>query len=237
MVERIPVLAHHALSFAIVAGLTAASAGGARAGVIYDATGGAAQFEGADVVDPNAPGGVGVGPIVADRFLNSAASTLSSVTLNLELNGAPLTGFTVDLWPDNFGLPVFSQETKITSVSDASLTSSLALYTFTPGTSIHLAANTFYDIGIDTGTVLGDPAVTAVMWGNTVDPAVLARFPVQVGALYFHTVGGVDPNSDGPYDLIVNVSIPESSSWAMMLAGFAFLGYAGYRARRSTAAL
>ena len=30
--------------------------------------------------------------------------------------------------------------------------------------------------------------------------------------------------------------VPEPSTWAMMLAGFAFLGYAGYRARRSAAA-
>jgi hypothetical protein len=31
-------------------------------------------------------------------------------------------------------------------------------------------------------------------------------------------------------------AIPEPSTWAMMLAGFAFLGYAGYRGRRSAVA-
>ena len=136
--------------------LTVAAAGGAHAAVIYDATGGVEM--GGDVIDPNAPGGVGVGPVVADRFWNRVAATLSSVTLNLEFDGAPVKGFTIDLWPESLstpGLPVFSQETLIASVSDASLTSSFALYTFTPAAKITLDANTFYDIGIDTGTIAG----------------------------------------------------------------------------------
>jgi hypothetical protein len=55
---------------------------------------------------------------------------------------------------------------------------------------------------------------------------------VALGALYFHTVGGVDPNSDGPYDLIVNVSVPEPTTWVMMLLGFAGMGFIGYRKAR-----
>ena len=119
-----------ALSGMAVLGLAVAVAGGAHAATIYDATGGVEA--GGDVIDPNAlPPGTGVGPIVADRFLNSVADTLSSVTLNLELSGPPLTGFTVDLWPDFFGQPV-GPETQIALVSDSSLTSSFALYTYTP---------------------------------------------------------------------------------------------------------
>jgi hypothetical protein len=224
------------LAGAAVLGLEAPLAGAARATVIYDATGGVEM--GGDVIDPNAPGGVGVGPVAADRFFSPIASTLSSVTLNLKLNGPPLSGFTVDLWPDSTstpGLPVFGMETKIASVSDSSLTSSFALYTFAPVSTIKLNPNTFYDIGVDTGTVLGEPAVTAASFGNTIDPGVLARPSVNLGAFYFHTVGGVDPNSDGPYELTVNVSVPEPSTWAMMLIGFAALGFAGRRMRRSGA--
>jgi hypothetical protein len=221
---------------ALAAGLAFAPVGGASAWNVYDATGGAEM--GGDVVDPNAPGGAGVGPVVADRFFNPAASTLSSVTLNLELSGAPLNGFSVDLWLDSAstpGLPVFGTAIKIATVSDSWLTSSFALYTFTPSSVIMLSANTFYDIGIDTGTVAGDPAVTSVVFGNTVDPAVLGRGPVATGALYFHTVGGVDPNIDGPYELIVNVSVPEPATWAMLFLGFCGLGLAGRQAARNRA--
>jgi hypothetical protein len=221
-------------SRAFLAGVAAvaaatAFAGGARATVIYDATGGRAPFEGADVADPNAPGGVGVGPLLADRFLSPIAERLTSVTLNLELVGPPLNGFTVDLWRDSAatpGLPV-GPEIQIALVSDSSLTSSLKLYTFTPLSNIMLAANTFYDIGIDTGTFTNQ--VTDAAFGNTVDPLVLARPSVVTGAFYFHTVGGIDPNSDGPYDVIVNASVPEPSIWAMMLLGFAGLGFVGHR--------
>jgi len=235
------VFARGVVSSALTIGLAIAFAGVAHAGVIYNATGGAPAFEGGDVIDPNAPGGVG--PVVADRFFNNAATTLSSVTLNLWLNGAPVTGFTIDMWADsidpatgNPGLPVFGTEQQIASVSDSSLTSSPHLYTFTPGSTITLAADTFYNIGIDTHTIVGDPQVTSVVFGNTVDPAVLARPSVSLGAFYFHTVGGVDPNSDGPYDLIVSVTVPEPATWAMMLLGLAGLGFIGrHKARRAVA--
>ena len=126
-------------SRAFLAGIVALAAattfaGGARATVIYDATGGRAPFEGADVADPNAPGGVGVGPLLADRFLSPFAERLTSVTLNLKLDGRPLDGFTVDLWRDSTttpGLPI-GPEIQIALVSDLSLTSNLKLYTFTP---------------------------------------------------------------------------------------------------------
>lgn len=221
-----------ACALALAGATTLASTAGAT--VLYDATAGAEM--GGDVVDPNAPGGVGVGPILADRFFNPVLSKLTSVTLNLALNGAPLSGFTVDLWPDSTGtpgLPVFSMETKIASVSDSSLSSGFKLYTFTPVGGIVLAANTFYDIGIDTGTAAGGAQVTNAIFGNTVDPMVLGRPSVVAVALYFHTVGGIDPNSAGPYEVIVNAAVPEPSTLALIMAGA--VGLCSMRYRRVAA--
>jgi hypothetical protein len=42
-----------------------------------------------------------------------------------------------------------------------------------------------------------------------------------------------------PEDLVLSVTVtqvPEASTWAMMLAGFASLGFLSYRASRKTAA-
>jgi hypothetical protein len=49
-------------------------------------------------------------------------------------------------------------------------------------------------------------------------------------------------NADGHAELWFSsdpslLSVPEPSTWAMMLLGFAALGFAGYRARKATAAL
>lgn len=112
MTLSFPILSCGALAIAIAFGGTAAFPGAARAITIYDATGGAEM--GGDVIDPNAPGGVGVGPVVSDRFdVPFGSATLSSVTLNLRLSASPITGFTVDLWPDDMsvpGLPDFGKE-------------------------------------------------------------------------------------------------------------------------------
>jgi hypothetical protein len=52
---------------------------------------------------------------------------------------------------------------------------------------------------------------------------------------------GITPGASisGPVDIGITVAssvVPEPSTWAMMLAGLAFLGYAGHRTRRSAAA-
>ena len=45
--------------------------------------------------------------------------------------------------------------------------------------------------------------------------------------------GGFASGSGGSFTL----SVPEPSTWAMMLAGFAGIGFAGYRARRRATAI
>jgi hypothetical protein len=62
-----------------------------------------------------------------------------------------------------------------------------------------------------------------------------AHFTNVSGPLFF--MGSGPSNQQG--DLIGNVTVtgvPEPSTWAMMLAGFAGLGFAGYRGRRSAVA-
>jgi hypothetical protein len=55
-------------------------------------------------------------------------------------------------------------------------------------------------------------------------------------ALTVNFIGGIAPGSTGYFSLEEQVSIsqlatPEASTWAMMMLGFAGLGFAGYRAR------
>jgi hypothetical protein len=46
---------------------------------------------------------------------------------------------------------------------------------------------------------------------------------------------GADSGSNGRFTPVVGGAIPEPSTWAMMLLGFAGLGYASYRASRRAA--
>jgi hypothetical protein len=42
---------------------------------------------------------------------------------------------------------------------------------------------------------------------------------------------------NGDFNFIAESSVPEPSTWAMMMLGFASLGYAGYRKAKSSSAL
>ena len=60
------------------------------------------------------------------------------------------------------------------------------------------------------------------------------------GEVYFDPFGGGFDTSDGIQftgNVVAGPNVPEASTWAMMLLGFAGLGFAGYRARKPTAAL
>jgi hypothetical protein len=73
-------------------------------------------------------------------------------------------------------------------------------------------------------------------WSTTL-PSLSESFPWTLETFSFSTTGGAlaflapgPSNQQG--DLITNVtlsSVPEASTWAMMLVGFAGLGFAGYR--------
>jgi PEP-CTERM motif len=48
--------------------------------------------------------------------------------------------------------------------------------------------------------------------------------------------GSYNPGGFG-FDLAIGGAVPEPSTWAMMLLGFAGLGYAGYRSSQKTGAV
>jgi hypothetical protein len=86
-----------------------------------------------------------------------------------------------------------------------------------------------YDASCPGGVCFGQPGQTAA----ETSPA----FAVGAGDLV--TIDYIEANGS-PSDLVVNgpvafaaPSVPEPSTWAMMLLGFAGLGFAGYRGRRT----
>ena len=70
--------------------------------------------------------------------------------------------------------------------------------------------------------------------------ASLSPMAVPNGNYYVELTGALD-TSKGPVFPVVSITaagvIPEASTWAMMVAGFAGLGFAGFRTRRSAAAI
>jgi hypothetical protein len=88
--------------------------------------------------------------------------------------------------------------------------------------------------------------VTVVMNAQVPDPEESAgittdavqilfnRFPMQEGGQSAFVSGFVEIGHS--FASINEANVPEASTWAMMLLGFAGLGYAGYRGRRSAVA-
>jgi hypothetical protein len=60
---------------------------------------------------------------------------------------------------------------------------------------------------------------------------------LSVGTHVLHFQGEIPGTGGISLDITdtLNVVVPEPSTWAMMLVGFAGLGFAGYRASRKTA--
>jgi hypothetical protein len=79
------------------------------------------------------------------------------------------------------------------------------------------------------GYPVNGPITAAAVWDNT----TLASLGVNRGTYVWTWGSGANADS-----FILNVSgIPELSTWAMMIAGFAGLGVAGYRASRKASAV
>lgn len=181
--------------------------------VIYDSTGG---------IDNGGDPLAMAGPILANEFVNPFASTISFVTLNLIDSSSPSGSFSINVYSVNVdgnnapGAPVGT----IATVDDTTIGSTFSFYTYAASAPINLAAGTSYYLGIeDTGQT------STVTLGNTVDNAVLTRSAVMAGANYYNN-GGVQPNSGGPYEMVISVnSVPEpASAWMMLIPMAAIVG-------------
>lgn len=203
------------IAFAAIAIVTAQ---GAAAYTLYDTLGGTEA--GGDALSA-------AGPVLNDWIKTGSDAILTSATFNLELASAPTGSFQVfaaKIDPSAAG--GVSQLVTFATVSDSTLTNSFANYTFTSGSTYKLDPNAFYVVGLVNSNNSG------AIWGNTLDPNVLARPSVVAGMFYFNN-GGVQANAGGPYELSVNVAgVPEPTAWAMMLVGFAGVGIVMRTVRR-----
>lgn len=167
------------------------------------------------------------GPLFDSFSTRSTASVLSLVLINLTNDGVTgSTGsFSVNLYADSSTIPG-ALLTTIATLPDSDLSTAIDSIALFPATAELLAANTRYWIG------LVGPA-SAVAWSVASD----ATGTGVAGEFWASTPGGsltVITNSDAiaPYQMLVSVatpSVPEPSTWAMLILGFAGLGFVGYR--------
>lgn len=200
-------------SIIAAAGIAAmAASSGSLAYTIYNSLGGVEN--GGDPLSA-------VGPYLNDWIKIGRAATLDSATFNLSLQGAPTGSF--EVWAAKIVPGGVAQYATLATIQDSSLASSFASYTIK--TSYTFDPNSFYVVG------LYDSGSSSAIWGNTLDPSVLARQSVVNGKYYYNS-GGVQPNSLGPYELSASVAgVPELATWCLMLFGFGIVGLAVRRVK------
>jgi hypothetical protein len=167
------------------------------------------------------------GPLFDSFSTGATASVLSLVLINLTNDGVTgSTGsFSVNLYADSSTSPG-ALLTTIATLPDSDLSTTIDSIALFPATPELLAANTRYWIGLVGPT-------SAVAWSVASD----ATGTGVAGEFWASTPGGfpsVIANSDAnpPYQMLVSVttpSVPEPSTWAMLILGFAGLGFVGYR--------
>ena len=154
----------------------------------------------------------------------SAGYSLTSVDL-LVLADDPSDGgsFTVSLLNDSSIHPGSTIATDI--LNDSVLSTSLSILS-APFASIKLAADTRYWIELSTSTGSLEWSFTGVNDG------------IGVANEYNFYAAAVSANQAfTPYQMSIGSAAPEPSTWALMLAGFAGLGFVRYRFSRKSAAL
>jgi hypothetical protein len=164
------------------------------------------------------------GPLGDSFSTGSAGYTLTSVDL-LVLADNPSDGgsFTVSLLNDNSTFPGSTIATD--TFNDSALSTSLSTLS-APFSSIKLAADTRYWIELSTST-------GSLKWSFTG-----ANDGIGVANEFNFYAGAVSANqSFTPYQMRIGSAAPEPSTWALMLAGFAGLGFVRYRFSRKSAAL
>ncbi len=204
------------LMISLMISLLASTHAGAGGVILYDnlsspVTGG----------DPAAVSPVGLGPLFAS-FLNPlGARTLTELELNLSAT-TPADGDTliVSVWSDNNTVP--NSPLWQTTVSDSILSTTPTVEDFS--TDVGLNADTRYWVGVWSA---GGSAIFS-------SASIFTGIGVA-NELYINANGEVPNNPNGPYVMRV-VATPEPTTWALMLVGFASLGFAGYRKAKCGAA-
>lgn len=164
------------------------------------------------------------GPLGNSFSTGPSGYTLTEVDL-LVLADNPSDGgsFTVSLLNDSSIHPgsTIATDTFHNSMLSTSLSTLSA-----PFSSIALAADTRYWIELSTST-------GSLEWSFTG-----ANVGIGVANEYNFYAGSVSANqSFTPYQMSIGSAVPEPSTWALMLAGFAGLGFVGYRCSRKSAVL
>jgi hypothetical protein len=172
-------------------------------------------------------------------LLNSTFS-LPGDTFTVSLvGGVPLADVTFeDSLGLVFGSPLSVLGSETLPISD--LSGALTVEHFTQLENITLQPDAFYAISVNVSSQSAEDGAT-LGWGTTDDdsgPGVIdgynASYITDNG--FFPNKPTPPPNNGGPIFQVevTGVATPEPSTWAMMLLGFAGLGFAGYRTSRRT---
>jgi len=162
---------------------------------------------------------------------STGKSSFTLLEIDLLLRAVdPASGdnFTVTLASDDGGAPGATIIANVSPAADLSPTLSVQPFIFfTPSNPIVLSPDTRYWV------VLGGPG--SVQWARSSDLS-----GVGVSGEFWGFGGSASPavfsneccGGLQPLEMQVAGSVPEPSSWALMLAGFGWLGLAGWRASR-----
>jgi len=173
------------------------------------------------------------GPLFNSFSTGSTAVDLSLVFVDLTNDG--VTGsagsFSVNLYADSSINPG-AFVTTIATLPDSDLSTNIDSFALSLATPQPLAANTRYWIG-----VVG--LRSSVAWSLASD----ASGTGVAGEFWANNPGGsltvtANSNAAGPYQMLIAVTtptVPEPSTWAMLMLGFAGLAFMGYRGRPTRA--
>ncbi len=149
--------------------------------------------------------------------LDPANNVNSSNATNVQVNAGdpnPVADFTFQLLSNG----IVDGTLTISDISHVFTPVSYSLYSGTPSTGTFIASAV--------------PVLNGNNWTASITQGLLA----SNSPYYYELIGSV---SSGSVSVGVSLSstVPEASTWAMMGIGFAGLAFAGYRTRRSSAAI
>jgi hypothetical protein len=185
--------------------------------------------------------------VMKSLLIGAAALALASSAAN-----AGIVGTTVTL---NYLFPDFGTVFGSTDVTVATNPTTLACAPGGPGVCAAFAENALFTITDDSFTVSEDAGssytpdpfngiqyvdpgitITGVTLTTNLPGLTAADVGFNAHAVWYNG-SGLDFTNASYFVTLTVTTVPELSTWAMMVLGFAGLGFAGYRTRKATAAL